>query len=350
MIRCSRCIMPDTRPDTPFIDGVCAACIAYDKRKKIDWDERKKELCRILETAPKNGGGYDCIVPSSGGKDSHYQVLTLLDLGATPLVVTATTCHLTEIGRANIDNLSRYATTIEVSPNKNVRAKLNRLGLEMVGDISWPEHVSIFTTPFKIACDIGVPLIFYGENPQNQYGGPHGTEQAKEMTRRWVSEFGGFLGLRPSDLVGVEGITQQDMQDYMPPSTAQIATIGVTAYFLGQFLPWDSYENARMAIKAGMKFQMPSGANWWPWENLDNAQTGIHDFLMWRKYRYSRATAQLSVDVRSGKMSRDVALAYADALEDYFPVTYCSINVEEMLAMIGVTRRQLMAIADKFSC
>jgi hypothetical protein len=30
-----------------------------------------------------------------------------------------------------------------------VRAKLNRLGLELVGDISWPEHVSIFTTPFE---------------------------------------------------------------------------------------------------------------------------------------------------------------------------------------------------------
>jgi hypothetical protein len=41
-------------------------------------------------------------------------VLTLIELmGAKPLVVTAVTCHLTPIGRANIDNLARYATTIE---------------------------------------------------------------------------------------------------------------------------------------------------------------------------------------------------------------------------------------------
>lgn len=32
---------------------------------------------------------------------------------------------------------------IEVTTNRVVRAKLNRIGLTEVGDISWPEHVSI---------------------------------------------------------------------------------------------------------------------------------------------------------------------------------------------------------------
>jgi hypothetical protein len=142
------------------------------------------------------------LVPSSGGKDSTYQVLTLLELGADVTVVTARTCHLTAIGRANIDNLARYARTIEVVPNMTVRAKLNRLGLELVGDISWPEHAAIFSTPFRVAVETGHTLLMYGENPQDQYGGPLGTEEARTMTRRWVTEFGGFLGLRPSDFVG----------------------------------------------------------------------------------------------------------------------------------------------------
>ena len=144
-----------------------------------------------------------------GGKDSTYQALTLLDLGADVTVVTATTCHLTEIGRANIENLARYAKTIQVTPNRTVRAKLNRMGFVLVGDVSWPEHVAIFTTPFRIASVLGISLIFYGESPQNQYGGPIGTEEANKLTRRWRSEFGGFLGLRPSDLVGQEGITER---------------------------------------------------------------------------------------------------------------------------------------------
>jgi hypothetical protein len=144
VIRCKRCVIPDTRPDTAFVDGVCSACLAFDRRPEIDWGVRKRELELLLERS-SNDSGYDCIVPSSGGKDSTYQVMTLIDLGARPLVVTASTCQLTPIGRANIDNLARYATTLEVSPNKIVRAKLNRLAFDMVGDISWPEHAAIFS-------------------------------------------------------------------------------------------------------------------------------------------------------------------------------------------------------------
>src|SRR6185295_336946 len=182
MIRCKTCVMPNTRPDTPFIDGECAACRAYARRPQIDWDARKASLVALLD---RHDGR--CIVPSSGGKDSTYQVMTLLGLGADVTIVTARTCHLTSVGRANIDNLARHARTIEVVPNMAVRAKLNRLGLEMVGDISWPEHCAIFTTPFKVAALLGIPLIFYGENPQDQYGGPMGSEEAMQLTMRWVT-------------------------------------------------------------------------------------------------------------------------------------------------------------------
>jgi hypothetical protein len=32
-----------------------------------------------------------------------------------------------------------------------------------------------------------IPLIFFGENPQREYGSPLGAEQALMMTKRWVS-------------------------------------------------------------------------------------------------------------------------------------------------------------------
>ncbi len=337
--RCTRCVMPNTRPDTAFVDGVCSACLSFEKRQQVDWDARKKELLELLD---KHGGR--CIVPSSGGKDSTYQVLTLLELGADVTVVTATTCHLTEIGRANIDNLAKYARTIEVSPNKIVRAKLNRLGLQLVGDISWPEHVSIFTTPFRVAQSLGTNLIFYGESPQNQYGGPLGTEEANQLTRRWRSEFGGFLGLRPSDFVGQQGITDRDMEDYtLPPEDK------AEAYFLGQFIPWDSHKNAAIAINAGMRYELPCRANHWEWENLDNAQTGIHDFMMFRKYGYGRAAAQVSVDIRRGILSREDGLAILLGREGQFPYRYMGVEHWEILERIGMRQEDFWDAVVKFS-
>lgn len=339
MNRCIRCVIPDTRPDTAFVDGICSACLAYEKRPQIDWDERKRELLQLLD---KHGGR--CIVPSSGGKDSTYQVLTLLKLGADVTVVTATTCHLTEIGRANIDNLARYARTVEVTPNRAVRARLNRLGLTLVGDISWPEHVSIFTTPFRIAQALGINLIFYGESPQNQYGGPLGTEEGRQLTRRWRSEFGGFLGMRPADMAGQQGITERDMADYLLPEEDQ-----TEAYFLGQFVPWDSHKNAAVAIAAGMQAKLPTSANWWPAENLDNAQTGLHDYFGFLKYGYGRASAQLSVDVRTGRITRAHAFHELYIRDWKFPTLYGDVKVEEVLDRIGVKHNELRGIADSFT-
>lgn len=349
MNRCKVCVMPDTRPDTQFVDGVCSACIAHQQRPAIDWAAREIELHHLLSRHRMAGREFDCIVPSSGGKDSTYQVLKLIELGAKPLVVTATTCMLTDIGRKNIDNLTRYATTIEVSPNKTVRAKLNRLGLELVGDISWPEHVAIFTTPFKIAVQMGIPLIFYGENPQNQYGGPLESQDSKTMTRRWVSEFGGFLGMRPQDMVGQQGITRRDMQDYMPPDPADIEKAGIEAHFLGQYLPWDSQRNALLACNAGMKIMGATDANRWAYENLDNAMTGLHDHMMYRKYGYGRGCAQISVDIRAGITPRPFGLDWINIFDGLFPFEYMGVKHTEVLDRIGITDDELFGIMDKFT-
>jgi hypothetical protein len=157
--------MPETKPDL-FIDegGVCNACRSFEKRQTIDWGARKKDLLKILDRyRSRDGSNYDCIVPVSGGKDSHYQTIRLLELGMNPLCVTATTCMLSDIGRRNIENLKRLGVDyIEVTTNPVIRRKLNRIGLTQVGDISWPEHVSIFTIPVRIAVKFNIPLIIWG--------------------------------------------------------------------------------------------------------------------------------------------------------------------------------------------
>lgn len=340
MIRCRTCLYPKTKPDLHFEDGECSACAAARKKPEIDWEARHEELLQLLD---KHHG--ECVVPSSGGKDSTWQVLKLQEIGAHVTVVTARTCHLTEIGRKNIDNLARFAKTIEVVPNQTVRAKLNKIGLEQVGDISWPEHVSIFTAPFNVAAQIGIPLVFYGENPQNAYGGPPGSQEQKAMSKRWVMEFGGFLGLRPQDLVGVEGLTHRDMSEYtMNTGAAEL----VNAYFLGQFIEWDSRRNAAVAMENGMQIMLPTEANWWDYENLDNAQTGVHDWFGWLKYGYGRGCAQISVDIRAGRVAREDAAQWVHAQDGLFPHEYCGVPLEEVLDRIGMGPIDFLQCANDY--
>ena len=104
---CTKCVMPDTKPDLHFDEhGVCHACRSYEQRKEVDWDARRRELDEILARYRNpTGNNWDCIVPVSGGKDSTYQVVRMLQLGLNPLCVTSTTCDLSDLGRENIENL-----------------------------------------------------------------------------------------------------------------------------------------------------------------------------------------------------------------------------------------------------
>ena len=90
---CKRCCLPSTKPHLSFDEeGICNACRNYENRKSVDWDERKAELMEILDRyRSKDHSNWDCIIPVSGGKDSTYQVITMLELGMNPLCVTATT-------------------------------------------------------------------------------------------------------------------------------------------------------------------------------------------------------------------------------------------------------------------
>ena len=110
MIRyCRRCVMPETKPDIFFDDeGVCSACRHFAARDDVDWDRRRTELEEILgRYRSPTGDDYDCIVPVSGGKDSTFQTLRVIQLGLNPLFITSSTCKLTPIGRRNLDNLKR---------------------------------------------------------------------------------------------------------------------------------------------------------------------------------------------------------------------------------------------------
>jgi N-acetyl sugar amidotransferase len=333
MKRCKKCVYPVNKPDLQFHEGLCSACRSHLDNPRINWTQRRDQLEKLLRGSRKSPDGHDCIVPSSGGKDSTYQALMIREMGFKPLCVTASTCFLTPMGRHNINALRAHCDTIEVDPDWDVRRKLNVLGQELVGDISWPEHAAIFSVPFRMARDLGMDLIVYGECPQKEYGGPIDSDKATDMTKRWVSEFGGLLGLRPADFVGQDGITAEDMAYYELPTDEDLENI--RAIWLGQFLRWDSHANWEMAKRIGFRCKLPSLANWWEFENLDNAMTGIHDHMMYRKYGYGRLAGQISVDIRKTLMNRSAALDVIKVSDGLFPYEYAGVHLDKVLGYLG---------------
>lgn len=350
---CTRCVMPDTKPDLRLdAEGVCNACRSYERRKEVDWSVRRQELKQILERyRSKDKKRWDCIVPVSGGKDSTYQVIRMLELGMNPLCVTATTCDLSDIGRKNIQNIKNLGVDyVEFSPNPVVRRKLNKIGLTQVGDISWPEHVGIFTIPVRAAVQFGVPLIIWGENSQNEYGGPAAASENNVLTRRWLEEFGGLLGLRVSDVVGLEGIEAQHIIPYSYPSDEELSDSGVTGIFLGHYIPWDGYSNALLSQAYGFTtYSKPVEGSVVNYENLDNHQTGIHDYFKFLKFGFGRATDLACLHLRRGRLTRGDALKLVTMHDGKFPWVYLGKSLQEILAPLELTVEEFVKICDRFT-
>ncbi len=123
VIFCKKCVVSNQRPQSTIEfkssnnqkkgikfgkDGICDACKYNDKKKVINWKEREKKLFHILEKYRKNNGDYDCIVPSSGGKDSSFTAHILKNkYKMNPLAVTWAPNMWTEVGLNNFQNLSR---------------------------------------------------------------------------------------------------------------------------------------------------------------------------------------------------------------------------------------------------
>jgi N-acetyl sugar amidotransferase len=345
--------MPETKPDL-YIDKeeVCSGCRSFELREEIDWQARKSELTAILDRyRSKDVSNYDCIIPVSGGKDSHTQTIRMLELGMNPLCVTATTDKLSSIGRNNIENLKNLGVDyIEVTTNPAVRRKVNRLALTQVGDISWPEHVTIFTVPVRIAVQFNIPLIIWGENSQDEYGGPAAAAENNTLTRRWLEEFGGLLGLRVSDLIGQDGIESKHLIQYIYPSDAELQRVGVTGLFLGYYLPWDGYQNALLAQAHGFStYHKTVEGSLVNYENLDNHHTGIHDHFKFLKYGFGRATDLACLHIRRGRLSRKDGVKLVKKHDGKFPWDYLGFKLEEMLEEMDMTVEEFNKICDRFT-
>lgn len=350
---CKNCVMPDTKPDLSFDEKeVCNACRNYQERTDIDWAKRRQDFIDLTSRyKSKDNSTWDCIIPVSGGKDSTYQVIRVLQLGLNPLCVTSTTCDLSDIGRRNIENIKKLGVDyIEMSPNKSVRAKLNRFGLTEVGDISWPEHVGIFTIPVRAAVEHNVPLIIWGENSQNEYGGPAAATKDNVLTRRWLEEFGGLLGMRVSDLIGYEGIEKKHLIPYTYPTDEELKRVGVTGVFLGYYIPWDGYSNTLISQGHGFEsYPTTIEGSIVNYENLDNHQTGIHDYFKYLKFGFGRATDLVCMHIRRGRLTRQDGIELVQKHDGKFPHSYLGKPLAEILAPLSMDVSEFTTICDRFT-
>ena len=347
---CKRCLYPDTKPQLVFDEnGICSACKNHELKEKIDWKSKEKELKEILEKFRSKNNYYDCIIPVSGGKDSHFQTYTIKEkFGLNPLVVNFHPLDQTEIGKKNLDNLKKLGVDcIEFSPNPSVYLKLARFGLKKLGDFQWPEHIGIFTVPVQIAVKYKIPLIIWGENPQFEYGQPTDISIDTILDRKWLEKNGGYFldKIKPQDMIK-HGFELNDIQPYLYPSDEEINQVGITGIFLGSYIKWDIFKQLETVKAIGFQENdEPIEGTFNKWENLDVYFTVFHDYFKFLKYGFGRATDHASIEIMHGRISREQGLKLVKQYEGKIPRKY----LKKFLEFADMSMDDFIGICNEFT-
>lgn len=346
-------MFPATKPDLFFDEnGVCSACVAASqKNKNIDWKAREKDFYTIIDKYKKGPSeiGYDCIIPVSGGKDSTYQTYFMKKVcGLNPLCICFETTNVTELGQRNLDNISKMGVDV-IHFKKNYPAYKNMVieGFKRVGDEMWPNHLGIFTIPVHFAVKLNIPLIIWGENPQQEYGGPIESVQNKYLNRKWLEEFGGLLGNRIQDMIGVDGLTEKDLTPYFYPSDEEINKVGVIGIFLGHYFFWDARKQLEIVKEHGfsVKEDGPVEGTYNNYENLDEKMHSLHDHLKYVKYGFGRATDHACIDIRNNRITRQEGIDLVNKYDGKYP----HLGIAEFVTYSGMTKAEVDSIIDSFT-
>ena len=347
---CKKCLFPETKPDLYFNnEGICDSCISAERihgiSDSIDWEERKNTFISIIDKY-KGGDKYNCVVPVSGGKDSTWQVYAMKNIyNMKPLAVTFDQFDQTEIGINNLDVLKNIGVDhIHFTLNPIVVKNLVKKGFEVVGDPYWVNHVGMFTVPFTIASKFNVHIVIYGENPQLEYGGPEKSRDNMIMDRRWRQEFSGMRGFREEDMIDHE-ISSADIDALRYPSDNEVAEKDVRGFFYGHFHKWDAMEHMKICEDIGWKrLDKPPVGSWVDYENCDMRFIDIREHIKFLKYGYGRATDQLNIAIRNGRISRKEALDIAREIDGKYVIN----NKELFCEYIDITTNYFDKVIDSF--
>jgi N-acetyl sugar amidotransferase len=353
---CTRCVMSNQRPRIKLDpEGVCSACRYWERKSGLDWSAREDELSDILARHRSANGSYDVIVPGSGGKDSAYVAHQLKTRwGMHPLTVTWAPFTYTEIGSRNLQAFVHSGfDNLLATPNGMLHRKLTLLSTTLVGDPFLPFIWGQISFAFHLAKSFDIPMVFFGENGEAEYGGSVETEGLSGMpVSSWSDNY--WKGVTPSSLVEVGqriGLISDDEASsisrfYFPPDFGSGART-MENYWYGYFTEWRPQDNYfYCAENTGFKAN-PEGrseATYSKYASLDDRTDGFHYYFGLLKFGVGRATSDAAHEVREGLIEREEAIALVERYELEFPQR----NFDFFLEYTGLDRDRFEVLANKF--
>jgi N-acetyl sugar amidotransferase len=344
---CKRCLTPNSRPRIMFnADGVCNACINAEEKKSIDWNRRRQELLELIAKYKSKDGSWDCIVPWSGGKDSSTIAYRLkFEFGMNPLLVTFSPMIPNEVGNHNREALIKLGFDhLFFRPNQKIQRYLARRFFIERGNPKVAWEAGKEAIPVKVAVRFGIPIVFYAEHGESEYGGKVLEEESKR-TKDFTEVVEHLVGDDARNWVDDE-VTLNDLNPYIYPESEKIKEVGVKAFYFAYFFKWSMFENYNF-IKDKFDFKTcPKGrtdGTFTNFDSLDDKMDDVYYYMQFIKFGFGRAVRDASRMIQNRHITREEGLGLARKYDDEFPSTF----FREVLEYMQLSEKEFKDIVDK---
>lgn len=351
---CKKCVQPDTRPGIYFSeDGVCGACLWEEQKKKIDWDQRKKELDEIIDKAKlykkKKNSNYDCAIGVSGGKDSTYQAIYARDiLGLRPLLVNCEPLENTEIGKTNIENLKNLGfDTIGIRANPNIAKKLIRKDFYENLNIARPLEYTLWASTYIIADRFDIPLVIQGENPGQTLGVSNTTGTDGDALKANLQN---TIKKDPMAEYIFDDITKEDLFLYSY-DREKLNKKGIQGIWLSNYArEWSQPHNAIFSIKYGLTIRSEEVNPYdiGTYRRFSQLDAGwlleVNQMFKYIKFGFGQTTDHACYDIRDGLITRDEGIYLVRELDGKCGET----SINSFCGLIGITIEEFWKHVNTF--
>lgn len=354
---CRNCVVSNQRPRTEFnADGICSACQwSYEKDFVVDWKLREKELFEVCDRFRSKDGSFDVVVPGSGGKDSAFVAHQLKHrFGMNPLCVTWAPFDWTAIGWKNLQAfVASGFQNIIAQPAGDLHRKLARLAFELKGDAFEPFVYGQKAWAFHIAEKFNIPLIFYGENGELEYGGSvKYKNMAKEPPENWEDAYFKGAGIDKLVAQGLEAgilnksdFTKSSFTWYKAPNLDLIRKKGIELHWWSYYQKWIPQENFYyVATHTGFETN-PEGRSegtYTKYASLDDRSDGYHYYLSYIKFGLGRASRDAQQDIRRHHITREEGVRLVRRYDGELPKRH----FHWFLDYLGITEEFFFKVMD----
>ncbi len=345
---CSNCLNMSTRPRIAFDSrGWCNACTWTEEKKTLDWDKRLKELEQLLNKYRSDSGGFDCVVPVSGGKDGSYVSYQLKHVyGMHPLAITVTPALSLELGNTNLRNyIDSGYNHIQINPDAKVMQTLNRLGFIEKGFPYYGWLIAIQAAVVRMAVNLNIPLLFYGEDGEVEYGGSTESKNRAIYNIEYMKRI--YLEGGHEKVLKASGLNESQLYFFLFPNERELQGKELSITHWSYFESWDPYRNY-LTAKEHCGLQEAPENNSGTFTNFaqnDQALYALHTYLMYLKFGFGRATQDAGIEIRRGAMTREQAVNLVRLYDGHYPEEYLKTYLE----YYGMTQSEFDAVLDRWA-